>query len=58
MLIAKDGKRYAKTGGRGFEEFTGGSQTEGALTAQAKMDCYDGHSHRKSHDLAFSTFRK
>lgn len=57
-VMAKDGKRYAKTGGWGFEEFTGDSQTERALTAQAKMDCYGCHTHRKSHDFVFSTFRK
>jgi hypothetical protein len=57
-VMTRDGKRYAETGGWGFEEFAGDSQTERTLTAQARMQCYDCHARRKSYDFVFSTFRK
>jgi cytochrome P460 len=57
-VMTKESKRYPDTGGWGFEEFVGDSQTDRALTSQAKSACYGCHTRRKSNDFVFSTFRK
>jgi hypothetical protein len=57
-VMVKDNQRYTDTGGWGFEEFTGDSQTDRALTAQAKTDCYTCHTRQKDHGFVFSTLRK
>lgn len=57
-VMSKESKRYAETGGWGFEEFVGDSQTERTLTTEAKAACYSCHTRRKSNDFVFSTFRK
>ena len=57
-VMTKEGKRYAETGGWGFEEFVGDSQTERALTPEKKAQCYGCHTSGKRHDFVFSTFRK
>ena len=57
-LMVKDSKRFADTGGWGFEEFKGDSQTERVLTAQARVGCYNCHTQRKEQGFVFSTFRK
>ena len=57
-VMAKDSKRYADTGGWGYEEFTGDNQIESALTAQARTDCYNCHTRQKNRDYVFSAFRK
>jgi hypothetical protein len=57
-VMTKESKRYSETGGWGFEEFVGDSQTDRALTSEAKVACYSCHTKRKSNDFVFSTFRK
>ena len=57
-VMTKESKRYPATGGWGFEEFVGDSQTDRALTSEAKAACYSCHTKRKSNDFVFSTFRK
>ncbi len=57
-LMVKDSQRYAETGGWGFEEFTGDSQTDRALTAQAKTACYNCHTKRKDNGFVFSKLSK
>ena len=57
-VMTKESKRYPETGGWGFEEFVGDSQTDRALTTQAKAACYSCHTRRKSNDFVFSSFRK
>jgi cytochrome P460 len=57
-VMAKDSQRYAETGAWGFEEFTGDSRTDRALTAQAKIDCYKCHTRQKDHGFVFSTLSK
>lgn len=57
-VMTKDGQRYAGTGGWAFEEFTGDSQTDPVLTAQAKTECYACHARQQKHDFVFSTFRQ
>lgn len=57
-VMEKDSKRFSTTGGWGYEEFKGDSQTERALTAQAVQACHSCHEGAKNHDSVFSRFRK
>jgi hypothetical protein len=57
-MMVKDSQRFASTGGWGFEEFQGDSQTERVLTPQAKVACYNCHIQRKEQGFVFSVFRK
>ena len=57
-VMTKDSRRFADTGGWGFEEFTGDSQTERALTPDARNACYKCHAQRKSQGFVFSSVRK
>lgn len=57
-VMSKESKLYAATGGWGFEEFAGDSQTDRALTSEAKVACFGCHTRRKSNDFVFSSFRK
>lgn len=54
-VMVKDSQLYAGTGGWGFEEFTGNSHTDRALTPQARIDCYTCHTRQKDHGFVFST---
>lgn len=55
-VMHKDAKRYAATGGWGFEGFKGDSKTERAVGANAKTACYDCHAAQKAPDYVFSAF--
>ncbi|MEW6127160.1 MAG: cytochrome P460 family protein [Acidobacteriota bacterium] len=57
-VMEKDSKRFAATGGWGFEEFKGDSQTERALTAQAQTACYNCHLQKKERGFVFSVYRQ
>lgn len=58
-VMLKDSKRYAATGGWGFEGFKGDSQTERAVTqANAATACYQCHVAQRDKDYVFSTPRK
>ncbi|MCI0390204.1 MAG: cytochrome P460 family protein [Acidobacteria bacterium] len=57
-VMVKGSKRYAETGGWGYEGFRGDSQTDRSLTAESRMGCYNCHAQRKDYDFVFSTFRK
>jgi hypothetical protein len=57
-VMVKDSQRFADTGGWGFEEFNGDSQSERVLTAQAKVACYNCHTQRKEQGFVFSSLRK
>ena len=57
-VMSKESKRYPDTGGWGFEEFVSDSQTDRALTSEAKVACFGCHTRRKSNDFVFSSFRK
>jgi Cytochrome P460 len=57
-VMVKDSKRYAETGGWGFESFQGDSQTERRLNAQSRTACYKCHEPQKDRDYVFSEFRK
>ncbi len=57
-VMEKDSKRFAQTGGWGFEEFRGDSQTDRVLTAEARTACYNCHARQKNQDSVISNFRK
>ena len=56
-VMAKDGRLFAESGGWGYEEFKGDSQTERTLTAETRATCYNCHAKQKGHDFIFSAFR-
>jgi hypothetical protein len=57
-VMVKDSKRYAATGGWGFEQFRGDSQTDRMVTAENATKCFACHAKQKDHDSVFSEFRK
>ena len=57
-VMTKDSQRYADTGGWGYEEFKGDSQTEHTLTAETRAQCAKCHAAQNAHDFVFSTFRQ
>src|SRR5215813_1727219 len=57
-VMVKDSKRYVATGGWGFEQFKGDSQTDRTVTAEIATKCFDCHSKQKERDSVFSEFRK
>ena len=57
-VMVKDGKRYTTTGGWGFEQFRGDSQTDRMVTAETAAKCFACHSNQKERDSVFSEFRK
>lgn len=50
-VMEKDSRRFASTGGWGFEEFTANSRTEGRLTPQAQQACFVCHQQLAKDDL-------
>lgn len=56
-VMVKDSKQYAETGGWGFEQFRGDSQTERMVTADGASKCFACHSTQKTTDAVFSKFR-
>jgi hypothetical protein len=57
-VMVKDGKRYTETGGWGFEQFKGDSQTDRMVTAETAAKCFACHGTQKEHDSVFSKYRK
>jgi len=57
-VMVKNSKRYADTGGWGFEQFRGDSQTDRLVTAETAASCFACHSKQKERDSVFSVFRK
>lgn len=53
-VMHKDSKRWAQTGGWGFEGFKGDSQTERAVGANAATACFACHAPQKGNDYVFS----
>lgn len=56
-VMQKDSKRYAATGGWGFEGFKGDSKTERAVGANAAKACFECHTSQKARDYVFSSMR-
>jgi hypothetical protein len=57
-VMHKDSRRYAATGGWGFEGFVGDSTTERAVADKAASACFACHEARKSSDYVFSEMRR
>ena len=57
-VMVKDTKRYAATGGWGYEEFRGDSTTDRMVAADAATTCFACHQQRAEKDYVFSTYRK
>lgn len=53
-VMVKDSKRYAPTGGWGFEGFKGDSNTTRAVGANAAAACFGCHMPQHDHDFVFS----
>ncbi len=56
-VMVKDAKRYAATGGWGYEEFRGDSQTDRMIAAEAATKCFACHTKQKENDFVFSKYR-
>ena len=56
-VMHKDAKRYAATGGWGFEGFKGDSKTERAVGKNADSACFQCHVPQKANDYVFSKLR-
>ena len=57
-VMHKDAKKWAATGGWGYEGFKGDSKTERAVGANAASACHECHTQQKDRDFVFSTWRK
>lgn len=56
-VMHKDSKKYAATGGWGFEGFAGGDKTKRVVGADAATACYACHTAQKDRDYVFSSSR-
>lgn len=56
-VMHKDSKRYAATGGWGFEGFKGDSRTDRAVGGNGGSACFGCHEPQKEHDYVFSNLR-
>lgn len=56
-VMHKDSRRYAATGGWGFEGFKGDSTSERAVGANSAKACYECHTAQKGKDFVFSSWR-
>lgn len=55
-VMHKDSKRFANTGGWGFEEFRGNSRTVRDVGENAAAKCFSCHVGQKERDYVFSSF--
>ena len=53
--MLKDAKKYASTGGWGFQAWAGGDPTKPLVTDAATM-CFACHTPQKASDYTFSTY--
>lgn len=56
-VMHKDAKKYAATGGWGFEGFGGGDRTNRVVGDNAASACFACHAPEKDHDYVFSRLR-
>lgn len=57
-VMHRDTRKYAATGGWGFEGFAAGDPARRAVGANAKSACFDCHAPQKNTDYVFSTWRE
>ena len=53
--MVKDAKKYASTGGWGFQAWAGGDPKKPLVTEPGKM-CFACHTPQKANDYTFSTY--
>jgi hypothetical protein len=56
-VMHRDAKKYAATGGWGFEGFAGDSKTERAVAEKAATACYGCHTSQQQREYVFSSYR-
>lgn len=56
-VMHKDARKYAATGGWGFEGFAGGDPRKRVLEGNAASACFACHASQKDHDYVFSRLR-
>ncbi len=56
-VMHKDAKKYAATGGWGFEGFAGGDSGKRVVEGNATSACFACHTSQKDHDYVFSRLR-
>jgi hypothetical protein len=56
-VMHKDAKKYAATGGWGYEGFKGDSKTDRAVAGNAAAACHGCHQAQKDKDFVFSAWR-
>ncbi|MFO1402415.1 MAG: cytochrome P460 family protein [Steroidobacteraceae bacterium] len=57
IVMHKDHRRYALTGGWGFEVFAADSRAERKVGGQAAQQCFGCHLARQAHEYVFSEYR-
>lgn len=57
-VMTKNAKRYAATGGWGFEGFKGDTRERAVGAGKAAEACYGCHTQKKDHDFVFSELRR
>lgn len=57
-VMVKDRKRWAATGGWGFEGFKGDSHSERAVGRDAATACFNCHAPERASDHVFSRYRR
>lgn len=56
-VMHRDAKKYAATGGWGFEGFAGDSKTQRVVGKNAATACFACHQPRQDHQYVFSSYR-
>ncbi len=56
-VMQKHSKRFADTGGWGFEGFARGDAKQAVIGDQAKAQCFQCHTSQKDNDFVFSQWR-
>lgn len=56
-VMYRDSKKYAATGGWGFEGFSADSRTERVVGKDAATACFACHQARKEQEFVFSSYR-
>jgi hypothetical protein len=56
-VMQRDAKKFAATGGWGFEAFAGDSRTERVVATNAATACFACHQSQQAHGYVFSRYR-
>lgn len=57
-VMLRDARRFADTGGWGYQEFPGGNPNQPALTKKESAACHACHASRAAYDHVFSDWRQ